>query len=134
MTTNTVNPPVSNDSAVVDVAALAKDEANSFLAKVEALANEGNGLRPEALREVARKLGASANKFGRPELARFIAFALAMSARNLSMNARIQIAQSANAACIWGKPVFRTASKASEVEGSISYKLNMPATFETTIG
>lgn len=112
----------------------AEQEADAFISKVQSLADEGNGLRPETLRVVARRLGASANKFGRPEMVRFTAFVLAMSARNLSLNARIQLAQTANkAAFLASKPVFRVAAKASEVEGTLSYKLNMPATFEATV-
>ena len=113
----------------------AQTEAKAFLLAVEHLAVEGNKLKPEALQEVARKLGASANKFGRPDLVSFVGFALAMSARNLSFNARVGLAQVANgAAATWAKPAFRTASKASELEGGLTFKLNMPAQFETAIG
>jgi hypothetical protein len=113
----------------------AQAEAAAFLASVKALADVGNSLKPEALQEVARKLGASTNKYGRPDLASFVGFALAMSGRNLSFNARVGLAQTANgAAATWAKPAFRTATKVSEVEGNLSFKLNMPAQFETAIG
>ena len=117
------------------VIAPAQVEAAAFLASVYALATAGNALKPEALQEVARKLGASANKFGRPDLVSFVGFALAMSGRNLSFNARVGLAQVANgAAATWAKPAFRTKSSASELEGGLTFKLNMPAQFETAIG
>lgn len=123
-TTNTTKP--------VETPAIA--EAKAFVEKVEQLAKEGNNLGPDALREVARMLGASANKYGRPTLERFVAFALAMAGRNLSLNARVTLAQTANGAVSdWAKPVFRLAGKASEIEGTLGYKLNMPATFEASI-
>lgn len=135
MSTQTVST-VSNGNAIqADEVPAHVQEASAFLKQVQELADLGNGLKPDALKEVARKLGASANKFGRPELVRFVGFALAMSSRNLSFNARVQLAQTANGAVLFGnKEVFRTSSKASEIEGGMSYKLNMPAQFETAVG
>ena len=132
MTTQTKNSVQSDVNVQLTPA---QAEAVQFLNSVESLANIGNCLGAEALQEVSRKLGASANKFGRPGLVQFVGFALAMSGRNLSFNARVGLAQVANgAAATWAKPAFRTSTKVSEIEGALSFKLNMPAQFETAIG
>jgi len=109
-------------------------EAQAYLAQVSELAKVGNGLKPEALAIVAKHLGRSANKFGRPDSESFVAFILAMAARNLSMNARVGLAQTANGSVgTFGKPVFAIRAKAGSADGSLSYKLNMPAQFEAVV-
>lgn len=118
---------------------ISKSEAIAFMRKVEDLAREGNNLKAEALEEVARMLGASCmNKYGRPSETAFVGFTLAMSHRNLTINARTQLANVANKAALAGgearKPVFKTTANASALQGGFAYKLNLPATVEAAIG
>ena len=131
------NPTVETVSSSQSVAAHVA-EAKAFIAKVEALAAEGNKLGNLALEEVARHLGAScANKFGRPSEIGYVAFMLAMQHRNLSIGARTQLAQVANKAAMAPsperKPVFKTTANANSLQGGFAYKLNMPATFDAAI-
>jgi hypothetical protein len=110
-------------------------EADNYLTEVKRLTEVGNNLGTEALKEVARQMGAHTNKYGRPMLGDFVGFAMAISGRNLSFNSRVQLAQVANGAVFHGfKPTFRTSIKVSETEGGLTYKLNTPAQFETDIG
>lgn len=112
----------------------AKAEAQAFIKNVQGLADFGNGLGAEAMLEVARSLGGSANKYGRPHIVQFAAYVLALSGRNLSVNAHIQLAQSANKMVRSGcKPAFRIVGKTGEMDGSASYKLALPAQFEASV-
>lgn len=114
-------------------------EVAEYLAMVEMVCAAGQSLGNEALQKVAAHLGKFTNKYGRPTTESFTAMVLALSSRNLSMNARITLAQTANK---YGpkteegkvKGPFALRAKAGAVDGGISYKLNMPAQFEATIG
>lgn len=111
-------------------------EAKAFIAKAYALAEEGAALGNLALDEIVKALGKSGNqnKFGRPNAVLFIAYMLAMEARPLGMTRRVALAQLANAQAGFGaKPVFRVKSAASGSEGALSFKLNLPVTFEVEV-
>jgi len=137
MSNTTTETTTTNAAAVTGhepVKSSPKAEAKAFIAKVYALGDEGAALGPLAVGEVARLLGLSANDYGRPSAAEFVAYMLAVSQRKLAMNARVQLAQTANGAAGGAKLPFRIKAKASAGEGQLSYKLSLPATFEVEIG
>jgi hypothetical protein len=128
-------PTIAEATTVNTVVSAPATEAKAFLAKVEDLAAEGNALGYEALCAIANAMGKTSNKFGRPDIVTFIAYAMAMSGRNLSVRSRLDLAQIANKACgPFSKPAFKVAAKGSELDTQLSAKLNMPAQFELAIG
>lgn len=113
----------------------AKGEADAFFTAVQSMATAAQDIGPIALSFLAERLGASANKLGRPGEVSYLAFVAAMTGRNLSYAQRAELARVANGAVPLGhKPVAVVRAKASNSQGAASYRFNTPASVEITLG
>lgn len=128
-------PAAKVQSSGVDAKAKGKAEATAFIAKCQALLQEGAELGNIALDEIASNLGLSANKLGRPTESAYVAFMSAMAHRpQLSYERRADLAKKANAAVsALHKPVAVIKAKAASTDGSASYRFNAPAKLEIAL-
>lgn len=135
--------PAPSPSPGRNVALLAAGEVNGYLDAFRKASELGCDLGFIGLQMLAARLGATANKLGRPTEAEYLRFTSALAGRRLSYEQRADLARIANkshgeamreAEVEKYKPVAPVSGKAAAHAGSQSYKINLPALLAESLG